>query len=762
MSLKAVFKNLGLFAKIFGVVLTLVIMANLVLVLVISNREARRTRDDILHRNHLLAEVAARNIEIGFLTHELPYEMLKTLIDSRLARHWFIVRPDGKIHAAADPAYWGKNIRSVFPAVKIPQNPKNYLAFSFPQNQMTILVEPVNVGDRGKPYTFWLVFRTTEVNAVRKSIFLTNAAITTVLVLLLGAILYLCLNKILTRPLKEVIRGTQTIAGGNLAHTLAIDSRDELGQLAAAFNTMAWKLQNTTVSKGYVDNIIRNMTEALFVIAPNGTIQSINPAATALLGFTSEELLDRPFVSLIFPENKEHLSRINILIGQGSEIRNAEITFSSRTDRQIPVLFSGSAMKRSNGELACIVCTARDITERKRTEEEFKKAKEAAENANRAKSDFLANMSHEIRTPMNGIVGMTELVLDTPLSEQQREYLEMARSSAESLRFVINDILDFSKIEAGKLDLEPIPFDLRREVQNTLRTLTIRAQIKDIELSGEVSPAVPEIVVGDPGRLKQILLNLIGNAIKFTEEGHVTLHVGLEKEWEGKIFLRFSIRDTGIGIPPEKQAQIFGPFVQADTSTTRKFGGTGLGLSIASQLVALMGGRIWVESESDKGSTFHFIAGFETEQGATFSAPATPPSTPGVSDRLLARSLHVLLAEDNPINQKLATRLLTKWGCSVMVAATGTEALAAFEKERFDVILMDVQMPEMDGLEATVQIRRREPAGTHIPILALTAHAMKGDRELCLQVGMDGYITKPIQVDELFDALEKITRQRQV
>jgi PAS domain S-box-containing protein len=760
MSLRTVIKRMGLFGKIFGVVITLVIMANLVIVYMVSKREVRRTLDDLQYRNHLLAQVAARNIEIGFLTHELPYEMLKTLVDSQLAHHWFIVRPDGKIHSAADPAYWGKKIETFYPSAEIPQNLEHYLLFTFSQEQLNILVEPLNMGDRGQPYTFWLVFKTTEVNQVWKSIFFTNAAVTSLLVVFLGLMLYLCLSRILTRPLKEVIRGTQIIARGNLAHTLNVESEDELGQLAQAFNTMTRKLQTTTVSRDYVDNIIRNMDEALLVIAPDGTLRSINPAASGLLGFNSAETLNQTLASLVPLENPEEFSLVENLVTQGHELRNVEIHLRSNTGTAIPVLFSGSVMRNADGSVACIVCTARDITDRKRTEDAFRKAKEAAELANRSKSEFVANMSHEIRTPMNGIIGMTDLALDTSLTDQQREYLGMVKSSADSLLGIINDILDFSKVEAGKLELELIPFNLRQHVQEIFRIFEVRARAKALELVGDISSTVPEVVVGDPGRVRQILINLLGNAIKFTDRGQICLRIFIEKETENKVLLHFSVRDTGIGISPEKQAGIFAPFVQADSSTTRKFGGTGLGLSIASNLVGLMNGKIWVDSEVGMGSTFHFTADFERDKDRGSSCRSKPPLARGFADRSLPRTLRILLAEDNVINQKLATHLLTRWGNSVVVAGTGVQALAAWEKEPFDLILMDIQMPQMDGLEATHCIRQKEKStGSHVPILALTAHAMTGDREQCFLAGMDGYITKPIQPEELFSELEKITRQ---
>jgi two-component system, sensor histidine kinase and response regulator len=740
------------------------------------------------------------------------------------------------------------------------------------------------------------------------------------------------LQRVISRPILELARTASAVSlGKDYSLRATKSSEDEIGALADRFNEMLSQIQTRERAlqsahdelearvdkrtrqlqeeiderrqveryleerKSFLNSVIANSPMGIVATGTDGSVQMCNPAFEKLFQYRQEDIYGRFLVDLI--SNKELRAELSANQQRISEGHTTHIVAQrSRSDGTLVDVEAFAVPIFSEGGMTGALALYLDVTDRKRAEAALLQAKEAAEAASRAKSEFLANMSHEIRTPMNGIIGMTELALDTSLTPEQREYLGMVKSSAHSLLTLINDILDFSKIEAGKLELERIDFQLKPSLGETLKALALRAHSKNLELAWRVGPGVPESLKGDMGRLRQILVNLVGNAVKFTERGEVAVDVEKESEDEDGVLLHFRVRDTGIGIPKEKQEMIFDAFTQADSSSTRNYGGTGLGLAITSRLVNLIGGKLWVESELGQGSTFHFTGSFGIadrqvqpaeiadpeilsglrilvvddnqtnltilvemlsawgvqpeaaaggkialelltlahRQGLPFrlvitdmqmpemdgcsfsqeirrspdfgkvpilllsssagkgeaarcrqlavaryltkpvqpselleailsalSMPSdTPQPSPAPSSLAEDDTPHmtVLLAEDNVVNSKLATTLLEKRGHTVVVTVNGREALEALERETVDLVLMDVQMPVMDGLEAMRAIRTKEQStGGHLPIIALTAHAMKGDRERCLAAGADDYVTKPIRIAELLAVMNRVT-----
>jgi len=719
------------------------------------------------------------------------------------------------------------------------------------------------------------------------------------------------LQRVISGPIRELAYTASSVTAHEDYSVRATKrGHDEIGVLFDQFNSMLDRIQQRDVAiqkahddlerrvqerTSYLNALIENSPLAIMVLDSAEKVQLCNPAFEEMFQYSKLEILGKP-ADILLAEGNLLTEARNISRGTLGGTPVSLVTQRMRKDRSLVDVELHGVPLVVNGEVVGSLGLYQDISGRKRAEEAMRQAKDAAEASSRAKSEFLANMSHEIRTPLNGVIGMTDLVLDTPLNREQREYLETAKLSADSLLVVVNDILDFSKIEAGKVDLETLVFNLRDCVELAVKTLALRASEKGLELLCEITPNVPEYVAGDSSRVRQVIINLLANAVKFTQKGEIELHVEVEANEAKECVLHFMVSDTGIGISEDKQKLIFDPFSQADSSTTRNYGGTGLGLTISSRLVKIMGGNIWVKSVLGEGSEFHFTVRLGIADGEEFHSQISPlpvilrsvrvlvvddnhtnlkileamlrrwemepvlvdsgklalaelsgakntgkpfililtdlhmPDMDGfslvekirkdpalstatimmltsaghrgdaercrelevsayllkpirqselreaiaqvlgarqehVSAPLVTRfsqleprdpapSLCILVAEDNLVNRKLIERLLEKRGHGVSLASNGREALAAVKSGQFELVFMDVQMPEMDGFETTAAIRSWEAEkGSHTPIIALTAHAMKGDREKCLAAGMDGYLSKPISPTELDEIL---------
>lgn len=545
-------------------------------------------------------------------------------------------------------------------------------------------------------------------------------------------------------------------------------SEDDLQTLMDLVECVMTEIELRTSQERF-ERAVRGSSDGLWEWELKTGALFLSARSKAILGYTDHEVANtaQAWRALLHSEDAGRMAQTLERFPDGGEAEGdeyrAEYRMRHKNGDYRWILSRGTTFRDDNGRLVRLAGSHTDITEQRAAQEELVRARDVALSSARAKSEFLANMSHEIRTPMNGVLGVTHLLLDTPLSTEQREHTQTVLDSAQSLLSIINDILDFSKIESGALALERVPYSPRTVMEDAARLLTPQAQNKRLRLVCDIPDDLPPGVQGDPTRLRQVLLNLCGNAIKFTEWGQVTVKAHVLNQDAQAATLRFSVSDTGIGIPIDRLEAVFESFAQADNSTTRRYGGTGLGLTISRQLTELMGGTLHVESVIGEGSTFWLD--LTLDKAAPANEESGSPAQPESASALVG--LRVLLAEDNAVNRKVARAQLARLGCEITEAQNGAEAVRAVRDAQnagraFAVVLMDVQMPEMDGLEATELIRKSEQSHrwAHLPIIALTAHALTGDRERCLEAGMDDYLSKPVRPDELRQTLQKwVARQ---
>jgi two-component system, sensor histidine kinase and response regulator len=923
--------------KLITLLLACAVLVMVVLYTLVDRQLSQRMTENFMTHGDVVTAALAKSAEPALVSRD-PVS-LQSALDAILSIpdvEWaYVTAPDGQVLAHTFVPKFPDALREQTHSLK-----DRSLIRLAGEKQATVVFETrVLTGILGTVYIgFSRASLVSSIHAMELVILLNIA-----FVLLLVVVVLSVLIRHVVSPVRALTQAADKLGREGHAdfHDLPVVSEDELGVLALTFNRMAREIQGqqellearvlertqelTSANTKLADEVterkrvekvqregeervrllLESTAEAIYGVDLDGDCIFCNASCVRMLGYGSPpELLGKNMHRLMhhsradgtpLPDDACRIYQA-FRVGKGAHVDD-EVLW--RKDGScFPAEYWSYPILRE-GECIGSVATFLDITERKRAEAELMKAKEVAEAANRAKSTFLATMSHEIRTPMNGILGMTELVLDTDLTAEQRDSLGLVRLSAESLLTVINDILDFSRIEAGKLELESIPFDLRESLGETMKALGLRAQQKGLELVYEVQAEVPEAVLGDPGRVRQIIVNLVGNAIKFTERGEILLSVTQAEESSEAASLHFAVKDTGVGIPADKQQSIFEAFSQADGSMARKYGGSGLGLTICKRLVDLMDGRIWVESLVGQGSTFHFTIRLAIQNALWTRTVPLPPeelrnlpvlivddnftnrrvlqemlnrwgmrptaveggrtalqeleianstgcsfplilldgqmpdmdgftlaehiqknpelvgatimmltSAGQVGDAARCRALgisaylvkpirqgelldsirhvlqkapekksvplitrhslrerrnraQILLVEDNAVNQILATRLLEKRGYVVSVTGDGQAALVALEKDSFDLVLMDIQMPGMDGFEATGAIRAKEKlTGEHTPIIAMTAHALRSDQERCISAGMDAYVSKPIRTSELFSTIESLLAKK--
>ena len=916
------------------------LLAVVVLYWILDRQLSVQMRANFATHADVIASALAKSVEPALISRDIT--SVQSALDAVLSVpgvQWaYISAPDGSVLAHTFVPQFPPKLR-----MQLESAPEVTLISLAGEQASTLAVrKPVLTGIVGQVYIgFPLATLDASIRSMERVVL---ASI--VIVMLIVTLIVALVTEGIVRPIRHLTGAARLLSAetGGAFRPLSVRSRDEIGVLTATFNRMAAQvfeqhdlletrvkertealsLANTELEAEVVEReeaqkalqesgelvrlLLDGAPEAIYGIDVYGNTTFCNAACLRMLGYeTASELLGKNMHVLahhtktdgtLYPVEE---CSIYLALKTGNDAHVDGEMLWRKDGSGFPVEAWSRPIRRADAIIGSVV-TFIDITERKLAEQVLRNAKAAAEEGNRAKSEFLANMSHEIRTPLNGVIGMTDLALETDLTPEQREYLSTVKLSADSLLSVINDVLDFSKMEAGRSELDIGDFDLRANLETTLRTLALAADRKGLELLCEVSPDLPKVVRGDPNRLRQILINLVGNAVKFTSDGEVLVTVKTCDPPGTNSLLHFTVSDTGIGVPADKQKHIFEPFTQADNTTTRVYGGTGLGLAISKRLVELMGGRIWVESRAGGGSHFHFTVsmppsehpietpglpppeirpgvrvlivddnrtnrrilldhlknwatraeavesgesalralsaaqgagdpysliltdvhmpamdGFDLIQeigrrpelkpaaimmlssggqggdsarceelgvaayilkpirgaelrAAIARALADTPASAGIhvhagpaqkDQPVRAGGLRILVAEDNLVNQMVLTRLLEKRGHSVKVAANGRLALASVEEAAYDLLLMDVQMPDMDGMEATRVLRERESkTGTHLTVVGVTAHAMAGDRERCLQAGMDGYLSKPIRPTELDELLDRLMAAR--
>ena len=577
--------------------------------------------------------------------------------------------------------------------------------------------------------------------------------------MILVALFSFVLGIYLTRQLRQLATASDKVAAGDFGYQLEVTGKDELAETASAFNIMSRRVsdlyEQVAENERRSRTIVNASLDAIIGIDQHGRIVEFNPAAEAMFGYSREEVIGATLANLIIPEHMREAHNKGLAhylaTGKGPVIgERLELPALRSNGDEFPAEVSIQAETGAEGPI--YISYIRDVTEQKQAERDLREAKENAETASAVKSEFLAMMSHEIRTPINGVIGTLNLLEDTSLDDQQKELAQTGRRSGEALLGIINDILDFSKMEAGKFSFDIAPFRIADIVETVEVVVSPRADAKGIQIASAVADAVPEYLLGDEGRVRQVLLNLVGNAVKFTDQGSVTTRVSLDSEDSSQATVRFDVVDTGIGISTEHQDDLFQEFTTLTPSYTQKFGGTGLGLAISKTLVDNMKGEIGFESQVGTGSRFWFTIPFGKPSEHTIEAVATEARVNETISNV-AMSGSILLAEDNPANQLVTRGMLEKAGLSVDVVGNGLEAMAAIKQRPYHLILMDIGMPELDGVGAMQQIRKLPSDRAQTPIIAMTAHVMKGDRSKLLAQGMDDYLPKPTSRERLLTCI---------